>query len=266
MYVYFSDVVPSQNSYVVTEEPLACSQGTSKYADYPLHSCMPWFIDPSEQFENRELKTKKKHFFPIITSPSFLMGMQFGKGRGLFLKLYLLCISSQEMKNDSCTPLVNYLMRQTSAGKSQKEQSTWGVMPVRASLLGFSWIIFEQDSSVCRGILFSNVAFHFPGVRGGCSPPQRPPLFPPFNQACSFTWDESRDFQLLFTWIYLENTVEHVSVQKTCPKRDSKDHWAHPAPLFCNDDQKCFKPMLKSDNRQWLFLTFICIFLCLIHA
>lgn len=51
------------------------------------------------------------------------MGMQFGKGRGLFLKLYLLRVFSQEMKNDSCSPLVNYLMRRTSAGKSQKEHS-----------------------------------------------------------------------------------------------------------------------------------------------
>lgn len=61
-YIYFSDLVPSQNSYVVTEKPLACSQGTSKYADYPLHSCMPWFIDPSEQFENTQLK-KRNTFF-----------------------------------------------------------------------------------------------------------------------------------------------------------------------------------------------------------
>lgn len=98
-YIYFSDLVPSQNSYVVTEKPLACSQGTSKYADCPLHSCMPWFINPSEHFEHTQLKKKKKKhfFFPIITSPGFLMGMQFGKGRGLFLKLHLLRVSLQEM-------------------------------------------------------------------------------------------------------------------------------------------------------------------------
>lgn len=263
MYIYFSDVVPSQNSYVVTEKPLACSQGTSKYADYPLHSCMPWFIDPSEQFENTELKKKNLIFFPVITSPSFLMGMQFGKGRGLFLKLYLLCISSQEMKNDSRTPLVNSLMRQTSAGKSQKEQSTWGVMPMRASLLGFSWIIFEQDSSACRGILFSNTVFHFPAVRGGCSPPQHPPLFPPLLQAFSFTWDKSRAFHLLFTWIYLED-MWSMSVYRRLVRKGITGHVLHH--YFCNDDQKCFKPMLKSDNRQWLVVTFICIFLCLIQT
>lgn len=51
------------------------------------------------------------------------MGMQFGKGRGLFLKLYLLRVPLQEMKNDGCTPLVNCLMRRTSAGKSWKEHS-----------------------------------------------------------------------------------------------------------------------------------------------
>lgn len=115
----FSDPVPSQNSCVVTEKPLACSQGTSKYADYPLQSCMPWFINPSEQFENTQLKKKKKK--TIVTSPSFLMGMQFGKGRGLFSKLHLLWVSLQEMKNDACIGIS--LMRWTSAGKSQRENS-----------------------------------------------------------------------------------------------------------------------------------------------
>jgi len=85
MRTYFSDLVPSQNSYVVTEKPLACSQGTSKYADYPLHSCRRWFIDSSEQCENTQLK-KKNTFFSNYKFSKFSDGNAVWKRESAVLK------------------------------------------------------------------------------------------------------------------------------------------------------------------------------------
>lgn len=175
-YIYFSDLVPSQNSYVVTEKPLACSQGTSKYADYPLHSCMPWFIDPSEQFENSQLK-KRNTFFSDYNFSKFSDGNAVCKWERAVLEALplasffagneewrLYSISQLSDETDLCWEIL------------RGTRSTGGVMPMRASLPGFSWMIFERDSSICRGILLNHIAFQFPGVRGGCCPPQRPPL------------------------------------------------------------------------------------------
>lgn len=214
-YIYFSDLVPSQNSYVVTEKPLACSQGTSKYADYPSHSCMPWFIDPSEQSENTQLKKKIPFFFPIITSPSFLMRTQFGKGRGLILKLYLVQVSSWEMRNDGCTPLVHCLMRWTSAGNPDRTQSTWGVMPMRASLPSLSSVIFEQekDLPICRGILVYDSAFLFPGIKGSFSPSQHSSLFHCSTKLLScLSWTKS----LPFIFITIPSWKHHGAVYRKC--------------------------------------------------
>lgn len=256
-YVYFSDLVPSQNSYVVTEKPLACSQGTSKYADYPLHSCMPWFIDPSEQFENTQLK-KKIYFFPIITSPSFLMGMQFGKGRGLFFKLYLLRVSLQEMKNDGCTPLVNYLMRRTSAGKPWKEHSLREVSCQWGPLFpAFPELFLSRPHPSAEVLCWIIPVFISRESEGAVLLPSThpSPTAPPSSLSCL-----SQVKSLSFI-IYLDLSGKHHGACQ-CTE-DVYQHWGEWDPFsvpngtprvtwhvlrhyFCNDDQKCFNPMLKS--------------------
>lgn len=284
--IYFSDLVPSQSSCVVTEKPLACSQRTSKYADYPLHSCMPWFIDPSEQFENTQLKKKIKnqHFFPIITSPSFLMGMQFGKGTGLFLKLYLLRVFSQEIKNDSCSPLVNYLMRRTSAGKSQKEHSLREVSRQWEPLFPAfpKWFLSRTHPSA--EVFFSVILlFSSQELEGAVLLPstQRSPTALPSLLSC-LSRVRSLSFHLLCILIYLENTCQCTEdVYQHCGGWDPfgvpcgapgiTEHNLHRD--VCNDGQKWFKRIswwvfrsLCLDNRQNDQSTFIYIFLCSIRS
>lgn len=242
-YIYFSDLVPSQNSYVVTEKPLACSQGTSKYADYPLHSCMPWFIDPSEQFENTQLK-KKNTFFSYYNFSKFSDGNAVWKRERAVLEALplasfftgneewrLYSISQLSDETDLCWEIL------------KGTQSTWGVTPMRASLPSFSWMIFEQDSSVCRGTLLNNIPFQFLGVRGDCSPPQRPPLSHRSTKLALLLEPSQEPFVYYLSGSFWK-TPWSVSMYRRCvlalwrvrpfwcPKWGSQDHRAHPVPLL----------------------------------
>lgn len=153
-YIYFSDPVPSQNSCVVTEKPLACSQGTSKYADYPLQSCMPWFINPSEQFENTQLKKKKKN------NRNF---SKFSDGNAVW---------KRERTVLKASPLVSFF-----AGNEEwclywhlsdemdfcweipkGEQPTWSVMPVRALSTAFpEWILSRSRTHPSEEVFCSKI-------------------------------------------------------------------------------------------------------------
>lgn len=142
-YIYFSDLVPSQNSFVVTEKPLACSQGMSKYADYPLQSCMPWFINPWKQFENTQLKKKKRQtIFSYYNFSKFSDGNAVWKRERTVLKASPLAsffAGNEEWclywhrcdETDLCWEI------------PKGTQLTWSVMPVRASpqlLLNEFWV------------------------------------------------------------------------------------------------------------------------------
>lgn len=171
------------------------------------------------------------------------MGMQFANGRGLFLKLYLLQVSLQEMKNDGCTPLVNSLMRRTSAGKSWEEHGLrevscqWGPL-----FLAFpEWFLSGTHPSAevfCSIILLfssreSEGAVVLPSAHP--SPNTPPSLLSCLSQVKSLSFS-----------IYLDLAGKHHGACQCtedvpargrvrpfrCPKRDSQDRRAHPAPLF----------------------------------
>lgn len=128
-------------------------------------------------------------------------------------------------------------------------QSTWGAMPVRATAPSSSRIIFEQDASVSRSIALSS-AFLFLIFRGGSSPPRCSTKL----SLCCLGWVKG----LLFI-ISLGLSGKHHgafpfpdSMYQHHGRRDLfrvTGHilWCY----FCNDDQKSFKRMLKSN--KWFY-------------
>lgn len=186
------------------------------------------------------------------------MGMQFGKGRGLFLKLYLLWVSSQEMKNDGCTPLVNSLMRRTSAGKSWKEHSLrevscqwgplfpafpeWFLSGTHPSAEVFCSIILLFSSRESEGAVLLPSAHPSPNT-----PPR---LLSCLGQVKSLSFS-----------IYLDLAGKHCGACQCTedmyqhgrgwdpfgvPNRTPRIAGHILCRYFCNGDQKCFKRMLKS--------------------
>lgn len=133
--------------------------------------------------------------------------MQFGKGRGLVLSLHLLRVSSQETTTDSCTALVSYLMRQTSAGKPRKEHSLHEVSCQRGPLLPAPRGLFLSRTRPSAEVLHTAVLFCSRYSEGALLLPAAPP------SSRFVAWAQSRAFCLFFLLVYLDNTMGHFHFQ-----------------------------------------------------
>lgn len=114
------------------------------------------------------------------------------------MSLHLLRVSSQEMKTDSCTALLSYLMRQTSAGKPRKEHSLREVSCQRGPLLPAPRGLFLSRTRLSAEVLHRAVLFCSRYSEGALLLPAAPP------SSRFVAWAESRAFCLLFLLVYLE--------------------------------------------------------------
>lgn len=190
-YIYFSDLVPSQNSYVVTEKPLACSQGQVRMQ---IIHCMLWFINPSEQFENTQLK-KKNPVFSYCNLSKFSDGNAVWKRERTVLKASpsceFLCRKWRVMPLLASPwwdgPLLGNPKRSTAYVKCHASEGLSTAFPER---------ILSRSRTQPSEEVFKNTDSQFPRFRVQFSP-KSPASLPLLHQACCLAWANSRACNLL---------------------------------------------------------------------